>query len=101
MAKVANSGSFKPGNKGKPKGADMHLTKQMRTVKEVVLKAFNNLQEDPIVNIENWGKENPKDFYNIASKLIPTEISAVVEDKRKSIEELFPEDKELNGSADK
>jgi hypothetical protein len=33
------------------------------------------LQGDPVVNIKEWGKKNPKDFYNIAAKLIPTEIS--------------------------
>ncbi len=64
---------FQKGNKGKPKGAINKLT---RTVKEVVLAAFNKMQEDPKVNILAWGKANPKDFYAVAAKLIPTELQA-------------------------
>jgi hypothetical protein len=77
MAKT--SGSFKKGdtnNKGKPKGAKNHITK---TVKETVLAAFIDLQKDPKANILMWGKSNPKDFYIIAAKLIPTEVNAKVE----------------------
>ena len=67
---------FQPGNKGKPKGAVNKVTK---TVKEVVLAAFNELQKDPKANIVAWGRQNPKDFYNVAAKLIPTEVQAKVE----------------------
>ena len=67
---------FKPGEGGRPKGIPNKLTK---TVKETVLAAFNELQEDPKANILEWGKENPKEFYQIAAKLIPTEIQAKVE----------------------
>ena len=66
---------FKPGNPGKPKGATNHLT---RTVKEAVLEAFNNLQEDEHHNLDAFAKKYPRDFYNIAAKLIPTEIQAKV-----------------------
>lgn len=58
---------------GKVKGTPNKLTK---TVKETILGAFNDLQEDPRANIFSWAKENPTEFYKIASKLIPTEISA-------------------------
>jgi hypothetical protein len=61
---------------GRPNGATNHLTK---TVKSVVLEAFNKLQEHPTANIVTWAEKNPKDFYLIASKLIPTEVSAKVE----------------------
>ena len=59
---------------GKVKGTPNHLTTQMRTVKETVLSAFQELQSDPVHNIVNFAKVYPKDFYNIAAKLIPTEI---------------------------
>ena len=71
--------SFKKGCKGKPKGAEMALTKQMRTVKEIVLNAFNELQEDPVNNLVAWGKRKPGEFYQIAAKLIPTELNARME----------------------
>lgn len=64
---------FKPGNKGKPKGAQNHLTK---TVKETVLSVFNDLQADPKANLKAFAKKYPRDFYQIAAKLIPTEINA-------------------------
>lgn len=66
---------FKQGNSGRPKGAPNKLTK---TVKETVLAAFNDLQNDPKHNILEFAKKNPKDFYQIAAKLIPTEINAKV-----------------------
>lgn len=67
---------FKKGEGGRPKGSTNKVTK---TVKEVVLAAFNELQEHPTSNILSWGINNPKDFYNVAAKLIPTEVSATVE----------------------
>ena len=67
---------FEKGNKGKPKGTTNKLT---RTVKETVLAAFEELQSDPKANIITWGKSNPRDFYAIAAKLIPTEVNAKVE----------------------
>jgi hypothetical protein len=46
-----------------------------KTVKETVLAAFEDLQKDPVVNIIAWGKGNPTEFYKIAAKLIPTEVT--------------------------
>jgi hypothetical protein len=66
---------FEKGNSGRPKGAQGKLTK---TVKETVLAAFNDLQSDPKNNILAFAKQNPKEFYQIAAKLIPTEINAKV-----------------------
>ena len=71
---------FEKGNAGKPKGAVNHLT---RTVKETVLAAFNDLQQDAKANITSWAKENPTEFYKIAAKLIPTEVNANVEVNKK------------------
>jgi hypothetical protein len=72
MAKTSTS--FKKGDKraGRPKGTPNKLTK---TVRDTVLAAFNDLQSDPKANILTWAKENPKEFYQIAAKLIPTEIT--------------------------
>lgn len=69
----------KSGNvNGKPKGSLNILTK---TVKERVLDVFNLMQEDPKVNMFTWAKTEPTEFYKIASKLIPSEINAHVENK--------------------
>lgn len=66
---------FEKGNAGKPKGAQNKLTK---TVRDTVMAVFENLQDDPKANLEEWGKNNPTEFYKIAAKLIPTEIKADV-----------------------
>lgn len=69
-------GQFKKGEaKGRPKGAVNHLT---RTVRETVLNVFNKLQDDKEANLESWAKNEPTEFYKIASKLIPTEITGTV-----------------------
>lgn len=67
---------FTSGNKGRPKGA---INKLNRTVKETVLKVFQDLQQDPKSNLLEWGKKNTSMFYQIAAKLIPTEISGQIE----------------------
>lgn len=69
-------GEGKPAGSGRKKGSQNKLT---RTVKETVLAAFNELQDDPKANIVAWGKRNPKDFYAVAAKLIPTEITGQIE----------------------
>lgn len=69
---------FEKGNPGKPKGAQNKLTK---TVKDTVLAVFNDIQEDPKVNLTAFAKAYPRDFYNIASRLIPTEVNASVTTK--------------------
>ncbi len=74
---MAHSGQFKKGNSGKPKGATNKITK---TVKETVLAVFNDLQSDPKNNLLEFGKKYPRDFYQIAAKLIPTELNAKVEE---------------------
>lgn len=63
---------FKPGNPGKPPGTATKLT---RTVKETVLSVFTDLQQDPKHSLKAFAKRYPRDFYNIAAKLIPTEIT--------------------------
>lgn len=60
---------------GREKGSQNKLTK---TVRETILDAFNKLQEDPKVNIISFAKDYPRDFYQIAAKLIPTEIRGTI-----------------------
>jgi hypothetical protein len=64
---------FKAGNPGKLKGTKNKLTK---TVKETVLAVFNDLQKDPKHSLKAFARRYPREFYVIASKLIPTEIKA-------------------------
>ena len=66
--------TFKKGE-GRPKGAQNKLTK---TVKETVLSVFNELQGDEKHNLIAFAKKHPRDFYQIAAKLIPTDIKADV-----------------------
>lgn len=63
---------FEKGQGGRPKGAQNKLTK---TVRQVVLDTFNKLQETKQHNLEAFAKENPVEFYRIAAKLIPTEVT--------------------------
>lgn len=69
---------FKKGNPGKPKGATNLIT---RTVKELVLDVFNKIQAHPTANLVSFAESNPKDFYIIAAKLIPTELNAHLNEK--------------------
>jgi hypothetical protein len=64
------------GNKGRPVGSTNKLT---RTVKQTVLEVFNKLQADPKANLEAFAKKCPRDFYQIAAKLIPQELNAKVQ----------------------
>ncbi len=78
---------FKKGEGGRPPGTQNHLTK---TVKETVLAAFNELQADPELKITAFAKKYPRDFYNIAAKLIPTEVKATIESERVFVNLIFP-----------
>src|SRR5687767_4500582 len=66
---------FKKGNSGRPAGVPNVLT---RTVKETVLAVFNKIQTDPKNNLESFALKYPRDFYQIAAKLIPTEITGTI-----------------------
>jgi len=69
---------FQPGNKAAEKRGPNKLT---RSVKDTVLAVFNELQTEPKVNLKDWAKQRPTDFYNIAAKLIPTEVKANIDAK--------------------
>ncbi len=69
---------FEKGNAGKPKGAKNKAT---ISVKNAFAEAFNELQKDKSNCLLSWGKENPTEFYKLASKLIPTELAGSIEQK--------------------
>ena len=68
---------FQKNNPGKPKGA---VNKTTKLVKEVFSDTFNYLQTDAEAkqkkaDLKSWAKENPTEFYKIASKLIPVQLT--------------------------
>lgn len=67
---------FQKGNNGKPKGAVNKIT---QSVKEAFAATFATLQNDPVNNLNSWGKENPTEFYKLCSKLIPTAMDVKLE----------------------
>ena len=68
-------GDKKPPNSGRKKGQTNKVTK---TVKDTVFSVFEELQNDPKHDLLAFAKRYPRDFYNIAAKLIPTEVQAKV-----------------------
>lgn len=52
--------------------------KTTSTVKEVVLAVFQELQGDAKNNLKTWAKKEPTEFYKLAAKLIPTEVTGSV-----------------------
>lgn len=64
----------KPGERrgGRKKGTPNRLT---RSVKEAFEEAFRQLQGDPDASLPTWAKENPTEFYKLAAKLIPHELT--------------------------
>lgn len=73
MANPTGKGGFTKGNAGKPEGAKNRITK---TVKEKVLEVFNELQGHPEASLKAWAIKKPGEFYQIAARLIPTELKA-------------------------
>lgn len=72
--KKDSKGKFVKGGTGRPPGAKNVVN---RTVKETVLEVFNKLQQGKN-SLEAWAEEEPTEFYKIASKLIPTELTGTV-----------------------
>jgi hypothetical protein len=48
--------------------------KTTRIVKDVFADVFSQLQKDPKAKLSSWAKENPTEFYKLASKLIPIQV---------------------------
>lgn len=65
-------------NAGRSKGTPNKLT---ATVKDAIIAAFNELQNDPNANLIAWGKKNTTAFYMVASKVIPSEINHSLDNK--------------------
>lgn len=73
---------------GKPKGSDKTGGRAegtpnvvSGTVKQKFLDVFLDLQVSPQHSLRAWAMEDPKnltEFYKLSSKLIPTEVDAVV-----------------------
>ena len=64
---------FKKGQGGRPPGVANKFT---RTVRETVLEVFKTAQDDPELCLMALCRNNPDLFYQIAAKLIPTEVKA-------------------------
>lgn len=70
---------FKKGHVANPNGRPIGAINQKhKTVKETVLQVFEELQKDPKHNLKKFAKDYPRDFYQIAAKLIPTDIKASI-----------------------
>lgn len=81
---MAGRGS-KPGERrgGRKAGTPNKLT---RTVKQAFEEAFGGMQADPKVKLEQWGKDNPTEFYKLAARLIPAEIDAKVTTQESAVD---------------
>lgn len=67
---------------GRVKGTGNKVTTSM---KEAVMSTLEWLQSQPKSNMRDWAIENTTEFYKIASKLIPTEVSANIEVVKKEL----------------
>jgi hypothetical protein len=61
-----------PGSGRKPGS----LNKLTSTIKGEFEHVFRELQKEEGVNLFQWGKSNPTEFYKLSSKIIPSEINA-------------------------
>lgn len=68
---------FKTG--GRQKGTQNKIT---RDFKASLLTAFELMQGEPGVNLFDWAKQNPTDFYKICSKLITINMHAELPEAR-------------------
>jgi len=66
---------FQKGNPGKQPGTRNKIT---RTVKEVFLQVFLDEEQNHQHNLLAFKRKYPRDFYALASKLIPTEVAGSV-----------------------
>ena len=77
---------FEKNNKGKSVGT---LNKATKTVKEAFTDAFGQMQLIKGVNLVDWAKENPTEFYKLCTKLIPVAINADLTTLGKEIKQVF------------
>lgn len=75
--------AFKEGRKktgGREKGTTNKITKAFKDILTETIHALEdnskNKEEDPKTGLLAFAKKNPKEFYRIASKLVPQEMAA-------------------------
>jgi hypothetical protein len=74
--------SFKKGESGNPNGRPVGSQNKLTVMfREILKQTIDDMQNDPKHNMLSWAKENPTEFWKIASKLIPVEIKAHIENK--------------------
>jgi hypothetical protein len=61
---------------GRPKGSPNKVT---AAFKQAVLLAFNDERMGGTNGLVEWGLENRTEFYKIAARLIPTEVTGSVD----------------------
>lgn len=64
---------FKPGEGGRPKGAQNKLTTQARDAFQMAFDAVGGVKR-----LSEWANENLEEFYKIYSKLIPVSLDVDV-----------------------
>lgn len=66
---------FEKGKSGNPAGRKKGVpNKVTQTMRETYLKVFEDLQNHEIANLATQAQMDPKFFYSLSSKLLPTEI---------------------------
>lgn len=64
---------------GRPKGVPNKITRTVRAAFEEAFRLINEDQTKPYA-LGEWAKKNPTEFYRLASKLIPVQVAATVDD---------------------
>ena len=65
--------------------------------KDLIMNAYAALEKDPKYGIVKWAKENQTEFYKIAAKLIPIQVTANVNEVKQIIFTPSNGAKESNG----
>lgn len=82
MSEPKKDTRFKKGQSGNPDGKPAGTQNRITvTIKEAFINAFNELQNDPKVNLISWGRTNPTKFYEFVRAVMPTEVNASVSGK--------------------
>ena len=68
---------------GRRKGSVNHFT---RSVRVVMAETFTQMQLLPDVNLLDWAKDNPTEFYKLAAKLIPIQVETEETEPRVTIQ---------------
>lgn len=67
--------TFQKGQSGNPSGRKKgSANKVTRDIRQAFLDAFDALQQEPGVNLVDWAKDQPTEFYRLSGKLIPAKV---------------------------